>query len=427
MFQVELIRTVYAQDTLKNKIISDGYVTITKGVDVGHNGKVIWEQQIPILVPFHGSFCLVGCSNIKLEHMTFRNGLDNSIPAYAMINIYGCFNIMINNDTIISNGNGFGIYVQDVSAKYSPLGRSKNISITNNYIEVEYNKLNPLSGSPYAYGQDPIWLGYCDGGFTISGNTIVSHSAYGSQHPDLIQMYDVGSIKNYEFKIANNLMIMDNTASSNAQGIYLENGKSNRFLIYNNIVKMNTTLNVPFPITGTSGDGNVHISIRLFNNTVIVKNSKSPQSSNMSYMTRFFYGVDTVMIENNIFNDEGTAVNPLPLVLGENSYENITYLVSDYNYYDFTNDNSKLNSDHIQTSAKGNSHTWDEWRGLGIDKESLVGSVNFIKPLGIEKTDYTPNNINNSGKNLYLYFNSDILGNKRPNSGTWTIGAIEKQ
>ena len=175
------------------------------------------------------------------------------------------------------------------------------------------------------------------------------------------------------------------------------------------------------------GDGNVHISIRLFNNTVIVKNAKTHRSSNMSYMARFFNDIDTVMIENNIFNDEGTAVNPLPLVIGEHSYKEISFLVSDYNYYDFTNDNSKLSSDHIQTSSKSNSHTLSEWLGLGFDKNSKVNNISFLKPLGNNKTDYTPNKIGASGKNLSIYFNSDIFGNERPYNGSWTIGAIELQ
>ncbi len=75
-------------------------------------------------------------------------------------------------DSIVSNGNGFGIWIES----YGSLGRSKNTTISNCYIEIKYNSLNNVQ---LLGGQDPIYIRDDDGGNTLINNYIISHDVMG--------------------------------------------------------------------------------------------------------------------------------------------------------------------------------------------------------------------------------------------------------
>ena len=407
--------TVYYQDSLQHKVFSGGIVTITKGIDKGYNGKVIYKQQLPRFNSYQGSFMLLGCKNIKLTNISFKQGLPDNVKGYQMIELCGCDSVYIDNDTIITNGNGFGI----VSTGNTPYGVNRHIFIQNNYIETLYNGLNDA----YGYGQDPIWIGNGDEGFTITENTMITHcnGQNGHSHADIVQTHDIGSGNNLPFILANNLMIAENDTSAYCKALYVETGNDGRFFIYNNILVFRLQSMTPVSIQGVTGG---HLSVRMFNNTVL--NHITATTSTMAPLIRAYIGIDTAIVENNICIYEGSALNPIPYYFGLNNYNEISYLRSDYNHFYFQNNSSVLFSSHTESSENGNRNTWSEWQALGFDLNSDTGYVAFSGSIGTNKTNYIPSNLNRNGINLSKYFSTDILGNSRPKTGNWYQGAIEK-
>ncbi len=99
--------TVYPRDKIQNKIITNGYVTITKGKDVGHNGKVIFGE---IASASDHTFGIYSSQGIKLNHLYLYTQDTNSYAA-TVLELAGGSNNVIDHCTIISNGNGNCVYI----------------------------------------------------------------------------------------------------------------------------------------------------------------------------------------------------------------------------------------------------------------------------------------------------------------------------
>ena len=404
---------IYFQDSLKNRVYTDGYVTITGAWQRGHNGRVTYRQQLPLTSYIKGSFILTNCQRIKIKNMNFDNQIDGTKSAYAMIHLYGCWDIIIDSDSITSYGNGFGIWVDGTKS------RGGRLSVLNCYFEIKYNNLNSKTLS----GQDPLFMHSDNGGNTIINNKFVSHSAMGDQHPDIFQMYDVGSSKYYTTTIANNLMILDNKTSTYSQCVYSENDAGNIYNIYNNIVSMNSTSCTPFSIKPVDKKA-IHTSLNFNNNTLEINHTDLNTGS-----CRVFFlkgGVDTLRAYNNIYQFTGVNLNPIPYALGDSLLSEISYIDVDYNHFQFDGANYVLFNGHIESACMiSDNHKWSQWQALGYDVHSDTGHVSFSQPFGKNISDYQILNVLNKGKNLSDIFSKDIRGVIRPKTSAWGKGAIE--
>ena len=413
---------IYSQDSLYNRQFSSN-VVIAGAWQSGHNGRVTYRQQLPYIPLQFGSFIINECSHIVLANMNFDNGLPivGSDPHTAIVHIYGGSYITIDRDSIVSDGVGGCVFVDT----HSDQANSSHITVSNCYIEQQFNNFNDAS---HGYNQDPIWIGDNNGGNTIINNKLVSHSPFGWAHPDFIQNYHVGSSNNYEYVIANNLMIYDNDTSTYAQGIFFEASRGNRILVYNNIMLMNAIADEPINIfTQDSGK----TSLRFFNNTinnyVHVVSGTDPAS-----MITMLDG-DTLIAKNNIYQVRGHNVSPRPYMLGHSSLREIAYIDCDYNRYQYNltdgiYDNYLFkNSMEMSSTSPYDFHTWSQWNALGYDIHSDTGNVVFKNPFGKNISDYEVENVIKKGTNLldYNFFSTDINGIVRPKYNDWEKGAIE--
>ena len=415
----------YRQDQLTNRQFTSD-VVIAGAWQSGHNDRVTFRQQLPMVVGLAGSFQFNNCVHIKITNMTFDNDLpttDASTSAKSMIWINSGSYITVDNDSLLSNGNGGGINV----TKGGAYERGHHITISNCYIEVQENGINDAVRQ---YNIDPIWIGYSDGGNTIINNTIIQYVASAYSHPDFIQHYDVGSVNNYEYVIANNLMIYDNDTSSNSQGIYFQNPTSNRLLIYNNIMVQNAELNVIISITSPISGS---FSLRVLNNTIVNSTHSSVGTDPGSMVS--MRGGDTLIVKNNIYQVTGHNILPAVYRLGTDLLSEIDSIDADYNHFHYNLSDgyydSYLFTNRIEMSQNSpyDMHTWDEWNTLGYDVNSDTGAVTFVNEFGSDIASYklvvgSPGIEDGTGTLVteYPFLATDILGVTR--SG-WNKGAIE--
>ncbi len=329
--------TIYPKDCISNISIPNGFVVITKGKDYEHNGKVIYKMTYASGIP--AAFMLSHCQNIKINNFVLASTEDDSVVSGLFRDSYG-FNNTIENCKLNCNGDGFGIYGDNTT----------KLNITNDTIIIPYNNLSER------FGQDPIWIGNGDGGYSIIDNILIHHGYnvdFGN-HPDIIQMYNIGSPSNYQTTIAGNLMIMDNNASTAGQGIYMENEGSNKILIYNNIITMNASTNEVVRINGID---NLHkFSLKVFNNTFVQKNS-----TNAAFVADL---PDTLIFQNNIL----VANRPdIMLAFGNSSINEINYKNIDYNIYNCV---AGMEDKTYFPLITGPSISWTNWQKLGYDIHS---------------------------------------------------------
>ena len=360
-------------------------VVITKGRDAGHNGDVYFSNTTNVTC-----FNIGNCQNIKLTNLYFTSTHSNM--DMVRLNGGGTQNT-IDNCHIISYGNGTGIFFNIESRD----------TISNNYIEIKNNNLDST--------QDCIWIGYGTGGHVILGNTLISHGHFGTYHPDLIQIYGEGSTESLQMIISDNLMIMDNTLSYAAQGLYMENMGSNRISIYNNIIMMNTQRNAAFRFLGNN---EANISIRLLNNTFVQKSDILDKPVVVSY-------ADTLIAKNNVILSEGKP--HIFLALGYNSVNDIIYKDIDYNFYHCTDGINDI----FVAPLYGGYTTWQSWKTKGFDIHSDTSSVILANIWGHNILDYKVINFYDSGIDLSGYFKTDIQSILRPKGVAWDKGAIESQ
>ena len=361
--------TLYVKDNITSGIAYGGQIVVTKGWEAGHNGTVIFAQS-GVPAGWKTTFYLYLCSNIKLTNLTFTTTVTDDYYGESVLYIQQCDNIVIDRDTIYNSatgsndgGNATCLTIQGASAH-----QSSHISITNNYIEA-FTSNNP---SATDYGRDVIWIGNNYGGHTITGNTLIQHSGYAGSHPDLIQMYNEGSANDYLMTIADNIMIYDNDTSSAGQGIYLEAMLQNRYLFYNNIIVMNTSMNQM--IKFNNSNGTYPQSIYLFNNTLLATNTAGDWNQGL-----WVNYADTLVVKNNfIMSYDSTRIL---MELGYNSLSDLGYIDIDYNQYLARNFIAGVNGT-FEGSVYGTHRTWDEWQAAGYDANSDTGSVSFPRYLG---------------------------------------------
>ena len=210
-------------DIINKKVGGDGYLIITKSIDAGYNGEVIFSAQDTITTPALNSFRIYNTDNISLENITIKWEQETFrlYGGFCAFYIVDSDNCRVKNCTIYSDGHACGFHA----------GITTNIQFLNNTVIIDTNN--------YRIDQDAIQISNGNGGHTISGNTVISNGTHPTPHKDLMQWWQEGG-ENRTSIIANNFLIYDSPGAKAAGGMAIEDNYSGHFLIYNNIIALRT-------------------------------------------------------------------------------------------------------------------------------------------------------------------------------------------
>ena len=384
--------TIYMRDILNSKTPTH-QVIITKGIDAGHNGVVCYE---PPSSTTHNCLQLTNCINIKITDISIFYNKNSANAGYGALGLTSCSYITIDNCDIRSNGQLDGVLVW----------YSSHISFTNNYIHTDINN--------YANGQDAVWIGGGKGGHTITGNKIILRGTNATPHIDGIQMYQEGGT-GLVTTIANNLI------KSTFQVIFTEDMRSNRFLIYNNIL-VDSNFNSGNAIISANNNATsdtTNLSYQIYSNTLI---GLGDFASTDVMLTAGH--IDSLIFKNNIgyFQNGGRSL----LYFASGLYS-ISFLDIDYNRY-YQGSSTYSNTGRVDTTEFTSGITFSKWQGLGHDIHSDMGIVTFANIWGTNIFDYRLTGSSgciDTGTPIIL-FNRDIEGTFRPQGGAWDKGAFDQ-
>lgn len=392
-----------------SKTVSGGIITITKGIDAGHNGKVIFERTSGGVSDSY-ILQLSSCSNIKLFGMIFKwsDATDNTYDTqHNPLYVVNSHDVTLDHDTVYSNGNA------NMVAIYT----SYNISVTNCWLEV-------LPNSIYISDQNNIVIwgngSPSTGGNKIIGNTLIQAGQNDQPHNECILIgasgSDYGSSGNPKpiTTIANNFFYYGTTTSQGATtGIYTNQTHCNSFLVYNNIFSFASNPQIDI-VEMPSNSSSYKSSLYYYNNTCI------NQSSTGGGLC--FGYLDTLVMKNNIISVYGNSANNIRFT-GGTTMASITYKDIDYNQY-------------YRASgfyAAGISANWTTWRnytntsGGGVDAHSLTSAPSFLNLWGTSATDYRVTSSSggiNTGVTISTV-GTDYFNTSRPQGSTYDIGAYE--
>ncbi|HZW39911.1 MAG TPA: right-handed parallel beta-helix repeat-containing protein [Ignavibacteriaceae bacterium] len=186
---------------------SGGYITIRKGVDAGHNGKVILDGYVSGYPPDDYNIDMDYCSYIKIEGLTIRDAAKDNISALNVSNciIYNCIildaewdNINFNEavDCTVSTCSLHitGVKPSGADSKWSANG----INATNcSRLLIENNTITcDVHDNGVGHQIDLIKIGGFKNvstsnqdGHVIRSNTLVNSNEYDPGHDDCIQVY----------------------------------------------------------------------------------------------------------------------------------------------------------------------------------------------------------------------------------------------
>jgi parallel beta-helix repeat protein len=265
---------------------SSNRLTITKGVDAGHNGEVILDGQ------------LIGSPMIDLSSRDYVTVSHLTVTNQGKYGIY----LRYCNNTIVDN-----CTVKHVQRCGVRVANSTNCVVSN----------NKLSTDSYVARQtDGIYTQH-NKNITFDGNHIVINNNHADGHDDCIQSYmDDGVIAK------NNYCEQNNNKTSNAQGIYLTTSYGT-LVVYNNVVYAPNTYNslvgIRLPNSGVNGIivnntliGSKWGAIWVEKNTpVVIKNNIAWRYNGGAPLS---YSGDKDQISNNLFySDPKLDTNFRPL------------------------------------------------------------------------------------------------------------------
>src|ERR1035437_5643412 len=360
-------------------------VVITKGKETSHNGVVYFSPS----GGYSSNYCALRVSNsshLKITNMTFNWGF-SAVSDGGVLEITNSSSyIQLDSCHFISNGYSNVVWV----------ATSTYVSLTNNLIESLSNAINS--------DQDIIDFVEDGGGHTITGNTIIARGTNATPHIDLIQYSGIGSTNYYLTTIANNFFYaVRNSSIANNQGIFFDSHSSHRFLIYNNIIAINTPTTVSLSIRQYSP---YHVSMQIYNNTLISK----------SHYAFYSLNLDSVVFKNNmrvVDSANGTISVVAPQGVG-------------YRNFDFNQYFQRNHAVRIDTGSTA--FDFGTWKALGYDANSDTGIVNFANIWGTNASDYmlsTGSAGIGAGVDLSTFFTTDILGTTRPQGSAWDKGAFQ--
>ena len=288
--------------------VEGGYITVTKGVDNGHDGDVILDGQA---VRQNGIY-LRSYDHIRISGLHLRNFIGS-----GSVRIRNAQGVLIEELDILVTGHG-GVWID----------QSINCIVRNNYMSTP-TLIDEQTDGIYAQHNS---------GNVYENNYIIITNSDPEAHCDGIQLFEEDGST-----IRGNYIEQANFKTSNAQGIYIERSHGTH-LIYNNVVVC--------PNTGShligfrnldDGTGEVEV----YNNTAIgmsgsfirVSGNYPKIKNNILYKTK---SGNVLIFESPVYDFGGI----------------------DYNLF-------YMSGDGAPVYYVGDSISWAEWKALGADIHSL--------------------------------------------------------
>ncbi len=369
-------------------------VVITKGWEASHNGKVKFVQSSNLK---GYAFRIDKSSNLKLVNLNFANEITDILQdGEKTIYLNETSHITIDHCIITSNGNGDPLFLNTDNA--TTINACTLKVYANTFLTSQQDLVHG------AYGSD----------HTFTNNFFIDEGI-GGDSGDMIQLAQLNG--GGTLTIANNFFF-DVASKSNAFShyIYLSQLKNQSAIVYNNIFVMDVgsgggtnifkayTLNDSYAYTN---------SVKILNNTIISNNSITGSLCLCGQ-------VDTTIVKNNLVirTESGTAngmfylINKYSVTSSLNGFVDI-----DYNQY------YSSSGDAFYVYGSDGVKYWNDWQAMGYDKHSKVSSIKLLKAWGTKITDYMSIE-KYPGIDLSNYFDTDILGNIRP-EGAWNKGAFQ--
>ena len=396
--------TLYNAVSLMNKtIVGSGNVIITKGIDANHNGDVYISasdyttNNISLNVQY--------CNNLTFEKLNILWEHTDQVGTGQVFHssFYSkyCEGLVIDSCNISSTGRAYCVTMNNMT----------NITISDNVIETYENE--------YLNGQDNLYVGGISSELNIIGNTMILRGANtdpNGAHIDHIQFVTLGNELGESLEqttIANNFFYYNaDTAGTASQAISLQQCKSQKYLIYNNIMSSHTDGLNTFSFDVTNPD--YIVSARIFNNTISNSGNGEAARPFILYGNASGQPIDTLIVKNNLIRVDDDVIYGTTNV----DYSSI-HIEFDNNFYQHHVETGTLA--FVVESGGFGVQNFGYWQGLGYDVSSDTGAVTFVDSDGALITDYivTTRPI---GTDLSSYFIDDINGVVRSN---WYMGAIE--
>lgn len=353
-------------------------ITITKGVDVNHNGLVTLDGQ---LIRGDGVY-IKNKRYITVSNLRFRDGARVEIrgdSGSSYVSSSASKYIIVENCDFFVTVHG-GVFVQT----------SDHIVIRHNKFDTPKNTTAQTDGIYSQRNYDNIY----EHNYILMNNNWIGDPNNSSDdgHNDGIQSYlDTDNIYRYNF------IWQNNTKQSNAQGIYITTSNGT-LLAYGNVIYGPSTKNALLTNANYAGS---NAKMLAYGNTLVgggwgvLAFKDSPNSE----------------AKNNIIMSDKTGI-VLPRIDGVM----IPPSNWDYNLYYAPNSASFFDS---------NIRTFAQWQAAGYDIHGKYGDPKFINILmqNFELLSTSPGI--DAGVNLGLAYSFDKRGISRPQGAGYDIGAYE--
>lgn len=356
-------------------------ITITKGIDAGHNGPVILDEQD---TRWNGLYS-TGNSWLTIHNLTVQNITDAGISVRGA-NAGG---VIIQNNNVYSGGSGDN---GDKNARGYDVRDSSDVTIRNNIYHT------PQSSKAQT---DGIWLSG-NSNVTVENNQIYIENKDDYNHNDCLQAYqNTGNItvrNNYCAQLGSPDPSDPNHADNHNHGFWIQDMPAGTVMtIYNNVVYMaHATFGIGFsnPDAGYSG------SVNIFNNTIYggwpsVYIGKAPNSqlkSNIIWPTivsgTYAIQIDSSVPAGNVNNNLIWAPNAIIALIGNNNYN------------------------------------WSQYQGLGYDSLGINADPKFVNAAGQDFHLQSSSPAIDHGTTLAAV-TTDTDGVMRPQGSAYDIGAYE--
>lgn len=389
-------------------------VVLTRAWHEGHNGEVYFRNTDTTSQAY--SFLITNISGVKLVGLNFYKATNQWFGQTAVL-VTETERITFENCTFTNERTG------------AALGLGGSFHVLENCLIQNLTNDNP-------HDQDIFGLGEGKGGHRIVGNTIIQRQLVDSTdaHPDMMQIVGwYGDLTGYyETLFLNNFIwqITPNRKSDYNAGFYISSGANltrQKFTFINNIYVMQ------LPDTNHRGLPNsvpaiflrgecaecpgtppAEYSLRLYNNVIMYPSASILASRGDSVFARNnYFGITNDIANGHIFLSNQTYIDTINL---------------DFNHYSVRN----------WTAGKRfydgwNNHTFGQWQALGQDVNSDTSHSSLFAYDSVITAYMPPEALRGRGENLsylasqYPEIMYDILGNPRPLTGPWDIGALQFQ
>jgi hypothetical protein len=374
-------------------------ITITKGIDAGHNGKAVFRNTSPDFLGME----LSDMSNTIFYNLEWKGGTTATGETWMLDFSGSVTNVTFSYCTFILN------YSCGVGTETSSTSDNVRFLHCNSY-----NNLDTHTNS----SADQFWLGganhknwefaYCN----IINSNPKTGATVASAHRDLMQCESNWG-RGGTFKI-HHCFFDDRSAGAAGACIESEHLEGN-WLIYNNIFKSNCTgaNNTGFfGILSLTALQSASTTMTVYNNTFVAMTDMVRSAS--------FYNWDNLNYKNNIFYSVPSEWWSLT-VNGSTQNGNMSI---DYNQY--------YNTGSIAIYGEGGgNYTWAQWQSAGHDVHSTWNSdtPDFININGLDGTNYAltigSDGIDDGTSGVNSIVTDDYSGVLRPQGSAYDLGAFE--